>query len=163
MNIREEIKKDVLKSLKTLGYEGDFSIKVLRSQKASFGDYSVSVAMEIAKKEKKNPMEIAEKIKENIKGKHFEKIEVMNPGFINFFISQEYVFKEIGEALKKGSKFGEFKKRKEKIQVEFISANPTGPLTVGNGRGGPFGDVLANILKKYGYVVKKAYYINDHG
>jgi len=163
MNIREEIKNIVLKSLKSLGHEGDFAIKVLRPQKASFGDYSVSVAMEIAKKEGKNPMEIAEMIKENIKGKHFEKIEVMNPGFINFFVSKEHVFKEMGEVLKKRSRFGEFKRKKEKIQVEFISANPTGPLTVGNGRGGPFGDVLANVLKKYGYIVKKAYYINDHG
>jgi arginyl-tRNA synthetase len=163
MSIREEIKNSVLKALKILGYEGDFSIKVLRSQKASFGDYSVSVAMEVAKLEKKNPMEVAEKIKENIKGKHFEKIEVMNPGFINFFISKEYVFKELGEVLKKGKKFGQFPLKKQKIQVEFISANPTGPLTVGNGRGGPFGDVLANVLKKYGFNVKKAYYINDHG
>ncbi|MFA5714492.1 MAG: arginine--tRNA ligase [Candidatus Paceibacterota bacterium] len=163
MSIREEIKNSVLKALKALEYEGDFSIKVLRSQKASFGDYSVSVAMEVAKLEKKNPMEVAEKIKENIKGKHFEKIEVMNPGFINFFISKEYIFKELGEVLKKGKKFGQFSLKKQKIQVEFISANPTGPLTVGNGRGGPFGDVLANVLKKYGFNVKKAYYINDHG
>ena len=163
MNIREEIKNSVLKALKTLGYEGDFSIKVLRSQKASFGDYSVSVAMEVAKTEKKNPMEVAEKLKENIKGKYFEKVEVAAPGFINFFISKEYVFKEIGDVLKKGAKFGQFPLKKEKIQVEFISANPTGPLTVGNGRGGPFGDVLANVLKQYGYIVKKAYYINDHG
>lgn len=163
MSIREEIKNSVFKSLKALGYEGDFSIKVLRSQKASFGDYSVSVAMEIAKKQGRNPIEIAEKIKENIKGKYFEKVEVANPGFINFFISKEYVLKEIGEVLKKGKKFGQFPLKKEKIQVEFISANPTGPLTVGNGRGGPFGDVLANVLKKYGFKVKKAYYINDHG
>ncbi|MFA5169378.1 MAG: arginine--tRNA ligase [Candidatus Paceibacterota bacterium] len=163
MNIREEIKNVVSKSLKVLGYEGDFSIKVLRPQKSSFGDYSVSIAMEIAKKEGKNPMEIAEKIKENIKGKHFEKVEVMNPGFINFFVSREYIFKEIDEVFKQRGKFGESKKKKERIQVEFISANPTGPLTVGNGRGGPFGDVLANVLKKYGYNVQKAYYINDHG
>lgn len=163
MNIREEIKNSVLKSLKVLGYEGDFSIKVLRSQKASFGDYSVSVAMEIGKKEGKNPMETAEKIKEDIKGKYFEKIEVVNPGFINFFISKEYFFNEINEVLKKGKKFGQFPFKKQRVQVEFISANPTGPLTVGNGRGGPFGDVLANVLKKFGFEVKKAYYINDHG
>ena len=163
MSIREEIKNSVSKSLKALGYEEDFSIKVLRSQKASFGDYSVSVAMEIGKKQGKNPMEIAGKIKDNIKGKYFEKVEVANPGFINFFISKEYIFKEIGEVLKKGRRFGQFPLKKQKIQVEFISANPTGPLTVGNGRGGPFGDVLANVLKKYGFKVKKAYYINDYG
>jgi len=162
-NIREEIKNSVSKALKSSGYEGDFSIKVLRSLKSSFGDYSVSIAMEIGKKEGKNPMEVAEKLKESIKGKHFEKVEVLAPGFINFFVSKEYYFREIGEVLKKGSRFGESKRKKERIQVEFISANPTGPLTVGNGRGGPFGDVLANVLKKYGYKVSKAYYINDFG
>jgi arginyl-tRNA synthetase len=163
MSIRDEIRNSVSKALKSLGYEGDSSVKVLRPQKASFGDYSVSIAMEIAKKEGKNPMEMAEKLKENIKGKYFEKIEVINPGFINFFISQDYFIQEVGEALKRGKRFGEFPRKREKIQVEFISANPTGPLTVGNGRGGPFGDVLANVLKKYGYTVKKAYYINDFG
>lgn len=163
MNIREEIRNSVLKAVKSSGYEGDFSIKVLRPQKSSFGDYSVSIAMEIGKKEGKNPVEVAERLKEEIKGKNFERVEVMSPGFINFFVSREYVFRQMGEVLKKGKKFGEFKKKKEKIQVEFISANPTGPLTVGNGRGGPFGDVLANVLKKYGYKVRKAYYVNDFG
>ncbi|MDD5098289.1 MAG: arginine--tRNA ligase [Candidatus Pacebacteria bacterium] len=163
MNIREEIRKSVIESLKNNGFNGDFSVKVLRPKEASFGDYSISVAMEIGKAEKNNPMEIAEKIKEGIKGKHFEKIEVVRPGFINFFVSPDIVLKEINEVLKKGKKFGTLPSKKQKIQVEFISANPTGPLTVGNGRGGPFGDVLANTLKTAGYKVKKAYYVNDFG
>ena len=163
MNIREEIKKSVLESLKELRLEECFAIKVTRTQRSSFGDYSVSVAMEIAKAKKENPMEVAEKIKEKIKGKYFEKIEVAYPGFINFHISEEYYYNQIKEVFKKRDKFGQFPSKKEKIQIEFISANPTGPLTVGNARGGPFGDVLGNILKKYGYNVKKAYYINDHG
>ena len=163
MNIREEIKSSVLKSIKTLGYEGDFSIKVSRTQKASLGDYFVNVAMEIGKKENKDSMEIAEKIKDNIKGKYFEKIEVINPGFINFFISKDYHFKEIVEALKKGNKFGQFPKKKEKIQIEFISANPVGPLTPSQGREGIFGDVLSNVFKKYGFKVKKSYHLDDQG
>ncbi|MFA5207659.1 MAG: arginine--tRNA ligase [Candidatus Paceibacterota bacterium] len=163
MNIREEIKSSVLKSIKALDYKGDFSVKVSRTQKTSHGDYFVNVALEIAKKEDKDSMEIAEKIKDNIKGKYFEKIEVVNPGFINFFISKEYYLKEITEVLKKGNKFGQFPKKKEKIQVEFISANPVGPLTPSQGREGVFGDVLANVFKKYGFKVKKSYHLDDQG
>ena len=163
MNIRESIKKSVLESLKELQIEDVFSIKVSRIQRSSFGDYSVSVAMEIAKAKKENPMEVAEKIKSKLKGEYFEKIEIAYPGFINFYISKEYYYSKIEEVFEKQNNFGQFPSKKEKIQVEFISANPTGPLTVGNGRGGPFGDVLGNILKKYGYNVKKAYYINDYG
>ncbi len=163
MDIRKEIKKSILDSLEILQIKGDFPIKVLRPQRSSFGDYSVSIAMEVAKQNKENPMEVAEKIKNNIKGKYFEKIEVVSPGFINFYISKEYYYLKLEDVFKKKDNFGQFPSKKQKVQVEFISANPTGPLTVGNGRGGPFGDVLGNILKKYGYNVKKAYYINDYG
>lgn len=163
INIREEIRTSVLESLKSLGYGDEFLIKVLKPKEASFGDYSVSVAMEIAKKEGKDPKEIAQKIKEGIKNEYFEKIEVINPGFINFFVSPKVVLNEIQEIFKKGDEFGSLNIGKSKIQVEFISANPTGPLTVGNGRGGPFGDVLANVLSKAGNVVEKAYYVNDYG
>ena len=163
MNVREEIKNSISKSLKSLDYGDEFVVKVLKPKEASFGDYSVSVAMEIAKKEGKNPSEIAEQIKEGIDNKYFEKIEVVNPGFINFFVSKDLILSEIQEVLKKGDKFGDLNISKSKIQVEFISANPTGPLTVGNGRGGPFGDVLANVLAKTGSKVEKAYYVNDYG
>lgn len=163
MNIREEIKKSVAKSLNSLGYGEEFLVKVLKPKEASFGDYSVSVAMEIAKKEGINPFEVATQIKEKLDSKYFEKIEVVNPGFINFFVSKEVVLGEIQEVLKSGEKFGNLNIGKSKIQVEFISANPTGPLTVGNGRGGPFGDVLANVLSKAGNKVEKAYYVNDYG
>jgi len=85
---------------------------------------------------------------------------VIEPGFINFFLSPEFLKQEL---LKKeffdSLDIGQGKK----VQVEFVSANPTGPLTVGNGRGGPFGDVLGNVLKRAGFKVEKAYYINDYG
>lgn len=163
MNIKEEIKKNILESLKILGYEENLPIKIVRPQKTSFGDYSASIAMELGKKNGENPMEIASKIKGEMKGKYFDKIEVAHPGFINFYISQQYFFQKIKDAFNKKDNFGQFPKKNKKIQVEFVSANPTGPLTVGNGRGGPFGDVLSNVLKKYGYEVKKAYYINNYG
>ena len=163
INIREEIINTVLKSLKALGYGESFSVKVLRPKDSSFGDYSVSVAMEIAKKEGKNPFEVAEAIKESIKSKYFERVEAVKPGFINFFVSRDFILPGIQDVLRDKENFGSLNIQKKKIQVEFISANPTGPLTVGNGRGGPYGDVLANVLSKAGNEAEKAYYVNDYG
>ena len=90
--------------------------------------------------------------------------EVAGPGFINFFLSREYLQKQVSVILKEKEKFGQLKIGKsQKINVEFISANPTGPLTLGNGRGGFWGDVLTNVLNKAGYQAKREYYINDTG
>ncbi|NQU82792.1 MAG: arginine--tRNA ligase, partial [Parcubacteria group bacterium] len=129
--------------------------KVEHPIEAVFGDYSTNVAM----KENLNPNEVAEKLKQN---PLFEKVEVKG-GFINFFVSKEYLQKQVKDVLTQKDKFGDLDIGKEKIQVEFISANPTGPLTLGNGRGGFCGDVLANVLAKVGYEVEREYYINDRG
>ncbi|MFQ6049589.1 MAG: arginine--tRNA ligase [Candidatus Paceibacterales bacterium] len=171
--IREEIKKLIEKSIKELQKEKVFpdfdipEIKIEHPEEKTHGDYSTNIAMVIAREVRKKPMEIAEIIKSKVKSqksKVLERIEVAKPGFINFFISKEYLQKQVREILKTGEKFGQLKIGKnKKVQVEFISANPTGPLTVGNARGGPFGDVLGNILKKAGFKVEKAYYINDYG
>jgi arginyl-tRNA synthetase len=140
-------------------------IQLKHPEKKIYGDYATNVAMEIAKQAKKNPMEIANLLSEKSKVKTeklFEKIEVAKPGFINFFLSKEYLQKQVGEILKQSEKFGQLKIGKgQKTQVEFISANPTGPLHIGNGRGAFFGDTLANVLEKAGYKVTREYYIND--
>ncbi len=139
-------------------------IEVFVPENENFGHYSTSAALKLAKVLKKNPMEIAENLKSqilNFKSDLFEKIEIAPPGFINFWLSPETLQNEIKEILKKGADYGAGKKKKNKIQVEFISANPTGPLTIGNGRGGFLGDVLANILEFQGNKTTKEYYIND--
>ena len=177
--IRQEIAKLIEKSIKKLQTAKNLpkfdwgesgwcpEIRVEYSGEKTHGDYATNIAMVIAKIVKKNPLEIAENLKScilNLKSELFDKIEVAKPGFINFFLSKEYLQKQVGEILKKGEKFGELNIGKgKKVQVEFISANPTGPLTVGNARGGPFGDVLGNVVKKAGFKVEKAYYINDCG
>lgn len=121
------------------------------------GDYSTNIAM----KAKLDAKKIVRKIEDN---PMFEKVEVVEPGFVNFFLAKEHLQKELKEILEQGKKFGRLDIGKnKKVQVEFISANPTGPLTVGNARGGPFGDTLANVLEKAGFKVEKAYYINDYG
>jgi len=166
--IRKKIKKLIKISLKLLNLN-DFKFFVERPKERIYGDYATNVAMLIANKNRKNPKELASliisKLKElKLRSLLFEKIEVKEPGFINFFLSKRYLQESLNNILKQKEKFGNLKIGKnKKIQVEFISANPTGPLTVGNGRGGPVGSALANILEKAGFKTKRAYYINDFG
>ncbi|MBI4359416.1 MAG: arginine--tRNA ligase [Candidatus Nealsonbacteria bacterium] len=133
------------------------------------GDYATSLALSWAKKTKEDPLALAQRLKSRILGLKpapalLEKIEVAPPGFVNFFLSPSCLQKEAEQILKQGGKYGCLKiGRHQKVQVEFISANPTGPLTVGNARGGFWGDVLGNVLKAAGFKVEKAYYVNDYG
>ena len=129
-------------------------IQVEKPENEVYGDYSTNIALQL----KKDPAKIVKKIKPDL----FEKIEVAKPGFINFFLSKEYLQKQVGEILRQKERFGQLKiGGNKKTQVEFISANPTGPLHIGNGRGAFFGDTLANVLEKAGYKVTREYYIND--
>jgi arginyl-tRNA synthetase len=161
MDIRKEIKNIVEKSIKEK-YGLDFSVQVLRPKDENNGDFAVSSALEIGKYFKKDPFDVALEL--DIKSDLFEKVEVAKPGFINFFLSSKTIEQELKNIFKEKERFGNLQTGKnQKIQIEFVSANPTGPLTVGNGRGGPFGDVLGNVFKKAGYKVEKAYYINDFG
>jgi len=122
-----------------------------------FGDYSTNLALKL----KLDPKEIVEKLKDN---PIFEKVSVAGPGFINLTLSKKYLQQEVKAIITQGEKYGDLDFGKgKKIQVEFISANPTGPLTVGNARGGPYGDTLANVLEKAGFKAKKEYYVNDCG
>jgi len=167
---RKEIQDLILESLKELQKEGvlpvfDLSeIGAERPENGANGDYSSNFLMARAKM---NPRELAEQIKERVlkkESKMFEKIEIAGPGFINFFISKDYLAKEIEEITKKKEDYGKIGVGDgEKVNVEFISANPTGPLHVGNARGGFCGDVLANVLNKAGYKASKEYYINNMG
>lgn len=137
------------------------------------GDYTSNVAFSLAKVLNKSPLTIAEELVKKLKSsssakatadrKEFSKIEVKN-GFINFFLSEECLKHQLKELLKLKDKPRFLKENKDKtIQIEFISANPTGPLTIGNGRGGFYGDVLANVLETQGYKITREYYINDRG
>jgi len=169
--LRQEIKKLVEKSIIKLQKEKTFpvfeipEIEIEKPEKEIHGDYATNIAMSIVKIVKKTPMEISGLIIGNCKrqfGKMFEKIEVAKPGFINFFISKEYLKKQVIEILKEGEDFGQLKIGKNiKTNVEFISANPTGSLHIGNGRGAFWGDCLANVLEKAGYKVTREYYVND--
>jgi arginyl-tRNA synthetase len=173
MTTREKIEKLIKKAIKELQAERklpDFKIPeilVEKPERKEHGDYATNIALKIAKEIGGGPLKIAEEVKcqmSNVKSDLLEKIEIAKPGFINFWLSKKYLQGQVKEILKQGGDFGKVNLGKnKKLQVEFISANPTGPLTVGNARGGPLGDTLANVLKVAGYRVEKAYYINDYG
>lgn len=133
---------------------------------ASHGDFSTNIAMVIASSQRISPQNIARIIIENIKDSDglFSRVEVAGPGFINFFINDSWWFSVLREIHEQGPAFGISKqKKRKKVQVEFVSANPTGPLHVGHGRCAALGDSLAAILDATGYEVQKEYYINDSG
>ena len=142
----------------------EIEIEVPRER--NYGDYSSNVALVFAKFFNKNPIQLAQEIKKELeildqKSGLFKEIKIEGPGFINFFISEKILKESLKEILFKAKNPWEFKKKKEKVLVEFISANPTGPLHIGNGRGAFFGDCLAKILEKAGYEVQREYFIND--
>ncbi len=171
--IRQEIKNLLEKAIKELQEKKVFprfeipETRVEHPEEKAHGDYATNVAMLIARQVKKNPMEIADNLKFeifNLEPGLFDKVEIASPGFVNFFISKEYLQKQVEENLKQKERFGQLKIGKgEKINVEFISANPTGELHLGHGRGAFFGDCLSNVLDRAGYEVTKEYYINDTG
>lgn len=128
-----------------------------------FGDYATQIALKLAKKEKRSPVSLAKEIAKKIPKTDFlEKIEIAPSGFINFYLKKDWLVKRVGEIIKEGENYGKSQIGKGKnFQVEFLSANPTGPLTLGNGRGGFFGQSLSNVLEKAGYKVQREYYVND--
>lgn len=141
-------------------------IVVERPKEKTFGDWSSSVAMVLGSHLKEDPLKIAKTLASYLKEqKHFLKdVQVAPPGFINFFISDEWLYDVLIEIQKQGSKFGHSNLGQgEKIQVEFVSANPTGPLHIGHGRWAAVGDALANVLSAAGYKVEREFYINDYG
>lgn len=142
----------------------DFIIE--RPSNSANGDFSTNVAMAGARAFKKAPRAIAESIVNNLDlaGSLFDRAEIAGPGFINFFLSQQYYTEILKDIAKKGADYGksDFGKGK-KVLVEFVSANPTGPMHIGNARGGAIGDCLASVLDYAGYNVSREFYVNDAG
>ncbi len=129
-----------------------------------YGDFSSNIAMKLCKKLGKNPFDIACSIKDNIKDDLIEKVEVVKPGFINFFVDKTYLLDNIINIIKKDKDYGRNNiGNNKKINVEFVSVNPTGSIHLGHTRGACYGDSLCNILAFSGYDVTREYYINDAG
>lgn len=130
------------------------------------GDFSANVALAGARAFKKAPRAIAESIVGNLdlEDTLFEKVEIAGPGFLNFYLSQQYYTEIIKDIAAKGEDYGKSDYGKGKrVLVEFVSANPTGPMHIGNARGGAIGDCLSSVLEWAGYEVNREFYVNDAG
>lgn len=167
--IKKLIEKAVLEA-KELQKWADFEMPVITvdyPKSEQFGDYTCNIALVLAKKVGKSPIEVAtainsQLVKEDLQ--QFEKIEVVAPGYLNFYLSKKYLQEVVKLISEQEKSFGDSQAGKNiKVNNEFISANPTGPFTVGNGRGGFFGDSLSKVLRKAGYDVTSEYYVNDAG
>jgi arginyl-tRNA synthetase len=163
----QKIREAIKEAIKSVAPEvGDIAFDVSPPEVPRFGDYSSNAALVLAKKLGKQPIEIAHELRKAMTGKLMGMglVDVAPPGFLNVRLSTFYVQSEVARILKEQEKYGKSDWGKDiKPIVEFISANPTGPLTIGNSRGGFFGDTLANILAFYGSRVMREYYVNDTG
>ena len=129
-----------------------------------FGDFATNFAMQAAKTLHCSPKQIAEAIKNNLACAYVAKAEIAGPGFLNFYLKEDWLYGLLGDIIKAGDNYGNLHNASpEKIQIEYVSANPTGPLHVGHGRGAAVGSALANLMKAAGYNVSREYYINDAG
>ena len=171
MSFYSTLKKDINVILKKDILKKDYKSEVLdmfqvsEPPKDKFGDVSTNAALALSKFLKTSPKTFAEfLIKELKKVKYIEDAKVEGPGFINLSLKKDFWLTELKEVLLKNDRYGESNIGKsKKVIIEFVSANPTGPLHIGHCRGAVYGDVLSNIMKKLGYKVFKEYYINDTG
>ena len=165
MSIKEEIKQIIAKSLDSLNIEYNSDEIIIDTPKLeNNGDYSTNIALILTKKLKKPPLEIANLIKENINSNIFAKVEIASPGFINIYLKKERLYQEINKILTEGKNYGKNNLgNNKKILLEYVSANPTGTLHIGHGRGATYGDNLSRIMSYCGYDVTREYYINDAG
>jgi arginyl-tRNA synthetase len=154
------------KSLQQFDLEGEPEIQIEDPRQPEHGDASSNIAMTLARALKNNPRAIAQQIVDKLEydEKKVSAVEIAGPGFINFRYSEEYLFDELSEILKAEAEFGKSDSHKGKrILVEFVSANPTGPLTVGHGRNAVLGDTVARLFEWTGADVEREYYFNDAG
>ncbi|EDS01245.1 arginine--tRNA ligase [[Eubacterium] siraeum DSM 15702] len=169
---KQQVKETIMNALGRLVAEGKIeavplpAFNVERPADVSHGDFSCNAAMASAKALRNNPRAIGQMIADAavLDGTVFEKIEVAGPGFLNFFISPLWFNETVGEVISSGSDYGKTELGKGKrVLVEFVSANPTGPMHIGNARGGALGDSLSSVLQFAGYEVEREFYVNDAG
>ena len=165
MSIKKELQEIIKESLakNNIDYKVD-NIVIETPKNTINGDYSTNIALVLTKIMHKNPMEIAESIKDNISNIIIDKIEIAKPGFINIFLSKERLQSEINNIIKSNKEYGKSNiGLSKKINIEYVSANPTGTLHIGHARGAAYGDNLSRIMNNCGYDVTREYYINDAG
>ena len=165
MSIKTKLTSMLKKSLDKLNIELENDIVIEKPAKKENGDYSTNIALTLTKKLHQSPMEIATSIKENLEKEDvIEDIQIASPGFINIYLKKEYLLSYINKIITENKNYGKNNiGNNKKINIEFVSANPTGILHIGHGRGATYGDNLARIMNFSGYDVTKEYYVNDAG
>jgi|UniRef100_A0A7C4EW56 arginyl-tRNA synthetase len=170
--MKEALRNILRQAISGVGHRGDeyddvsARIEVSRTKDERFGDYSTNAALVMAKRLGKKPVEIAREIVSRIEGisEDIASCEIAGPGFINFFLSPKVWEEALRVIHDQKDDYGKAPLRSDKpILIEFVSANPTGPLHVGHGRGAAIGDSLARLLRTCGYTVQTEYYVNDAG
>lgn len=171
-NIREQIRNVVKKALAAATEKGllpDIIIEdvfIETPKEKEHGDFSTNIAMVLAKQAKKAPVQIASVLIDNMDftDTYIQRAECAGPGFINFFLGTTWLYDTLKIISREGDDYGRIDiGRGKKVMVEFVSANPTGPLHMGNARGGALGDCIASVLQAAGYDVTREYYVNDAG
>ncbi|MEE0928522.1 MAG: arginine--tRNA ligase [Acutalibacteraceae bacterium] len=169
---KEQIEKIIYTAAKSAMDEGVFpeaelgAFKIEIPQNRDHGDYAVNAAMVWSKALRNNPRKIAETLKErfDFSGSYIKSCEIAGPGFMNFFLADNYYADIVADVLDKNENYGKSSfGQGKKVLVEFVSANPTGPMHIGNARGGALGDCLASVLETAGFYVEREFYINDAG
>ena len=162
--MKENIKKIIIEAVKKAGFSVPQNFSIETPPNTEMGDFATNIAMIVGGRDKVNPREVAENIIGFLKKeKDLVKTEIAGPGFINIFLDNNIYLEEIKKILAEKEDYGRGNAKKTKIMVEHVSANPTGPLHVGNARGGPIGEALAGLFSFLGYEVGREFYVNDTG
>lgn len=170
MDIKDLLQKAIYQAAHRAIADGVFACQELPQvilevpPKKEFGDFATNFSMQAARAAKTNPRVIAEAIVARMQEDWLDKAVIAGPGFINFYLKSDWLYTMLADILTQGENYGNSQiGKKQRVQVEFVSANPTGPLHVGHGRGAAVGSALVNLLKAAGYDVASEYYINDAG
>ena len=138
-------------------------IVIERCKEVIHGDYSTNSAMKYCKRVQMNPRDLANEISKSLASDQIEKIEVAGPGFVNFFMKKDALKSVVSKIISEGASYGRLPSKGKKINIEYVSANPTGDLHLGHTRCAAIGDAIANLLEWAGYDVTREYYVNDCG
>ena len=161
--MKEKLIKIINHQLGQMGID-NISVSIEIPKNKDNGDFSSNIAMKLTKILNKPPVEIANEIIKDISEPWITKIEIAGPGFINFYVKNDYLLDNINYVIDQDKNYGSCEiGNNEKVNIEFVSANPTGIMHIGNARGGAYGDSLARIMAFCGYDVTKEYYLNDAG
>ena len=148
-----------------LGIDGELpEPELLVPKQKDHGDFSTNVALALAKRAGRRPREVAEAIRAAFAEAPFvERVEIAGPGFLNIFLTNDWLYEALREVVDRGAAYGRAAPNGRRMQVEFVSSNPTGPLTIGHARNAAIGDALARLLEHAGWTVEREYYFNDAG